>query len=657
MDFESGGKRPRRPAGQLTLATAVGAVALVSTLAASGHQQRERPQFRGRTDVVRIDVSVLDADRRPVRGLTAADFTILENGSEYPVIALTEIDLPAPDVSDPAWTNEVPPDVETNTLEEGRLFVIVFDDALLPADAAYLIQQSKGAALSVIDKMGPTDLTAVVFTSDARRSQNFTRDRERLRAAVDRLAAGFFGAPQMDFAAEAGGTADMAFADEQLMRASLSTLKSVAETLIDGPERRKALVYIGRGIALDYSNVTTQIGPGASGFLEGAIFHDVLEYEMGKIFEHAQRANVAVYAIDPTGLDVEPDNRRRDYLETLAANTGGIAVTDSNEFEPGVARIYQENSTYYLLGYEPAEPPRPGAFRAVDVRVNRPGLTVRARNGYYGLATDEDEAAATSPVAEAAAGLLPTTDMPMRVHAAPFPMPGRDEGVLIITAELRQPAPAERVTQEVELIATAYDNEGRHAATLRQTAELVLRPTGGEARYEVLSQLHLEPGRYNIRFAGYNDELDLGGSVYADIEIPAVGDRELALSGVLLNVDPPLPSAPRDVLADLVPVLPTTRRDLVAYQRTTAFARIYQGRRRDLAPVRMTATILDAAGRVAFEQDSTIESAAFRQSRTADYELVLPLLDLAPGPHLLTLTAADASGDASVTRRVRFSIQ
>lgn len=650
MDFRPTPGTPRVPAG-LMLCAALVVLGLVPLPATSPQQQ---PQFRARTEIIRIDVSVLDRDRHPVRGLTAADFTIVENGRDYPVVALTEIDLEAPAVADPGWTKEVPFDVATNALQDDRLFVIVLDDALLPGTAAHLIQQSKIAANAVIDRLGPTDLAAVVFTSDGRRSQNFTRDRERLRAAVDRLAPGFSGAAQLNTGAEAGG-ANMEFADEQLMRASLATLKDVADTLVAGPERRKALVYIGRGIAVDYSEVTTQIGPGDGDFLEGAVFHSVLQYEMDRIFENAQRANVAVYAIDPTGLDTDPDNRRRDYLETLAANTGGIAVTDGNELEAGVARIYEENSAYYLLGYEPVDPPQPGAFRAIDVRVDRPGVTVRARHGYYGPSAD-DEPEAASPVAEAVSGLLPATGMPMRVHVAPFPVPGRDEAALVITAELRQPAPAERMTQEVALIATAYDNEGRHAATRRQTARLVMRPTGGEARYEVLSRLDLEPGRYNIRFAGHNDALDLSGSVYADVEVPELDDRELAMSPVLLSVDPPLPSAPRDALGDLIPVLPTTRRDLIAYERTTAFARLYQGRRTPGSVV-VRASILDAAGRVAFERDTTIAAEAFRESGSADFLLPLPLLELAPGPHLLTLTATGAPGEAPVTRRVRFSIQ
>ena len=48
------------------------------------------PQFRTSIDIVHMDVSVLDSRRRPVRGLTPADFTILENGKPQPVAMRTE---------------------------------------------------------------------------------------------------------------------------------------------------------------------------------------------------------------------------------------------------------------------------------------------------------------------------------------------------------------------------------------------------------------------------------------------------------------------------------------------------------------------------------------------------------------------------------------
>lgn len=51
----------------------------VSVLAGQSAPQ-DRPVFRSAVDLVHLDVSVLDSRRRPVRGLTPADFTILEDG-------------------------------------------------------------------------------------------------------------------------------------------------------------------------------------------------------------------------------------------------------------------------------------------------------------------------------------------------------------------------------------------------------------------------------------------------------------------------------------------------------------------------------------------------------------------------------------------------
>ena len=49
--------------------------------------QSERPVFKGGVDLVQLDVSVLDGNRMPMRGLTAADFTVLEDGKPRPVRA------------------------------------------------------------------------------------------------------------------------------------------------------------------------------------------------------------------------------------------------------------------------------------------------------------------------------------------------------------------------------------------------------------------------------------------------------------------------------------------------------------------------------------------------------------------------------------------
>src|SRR5262245_62069512 len=101
-------------------------------LAVLPHGQTQAPpaRFRGGTDLVQVDVSVLDSKRKPVRGLTAADFTLFEDGQPREIQAFAEINLPdrLRDAGAP-WVREVPADVASNetTQQEGRLVIIVFD--------------------------------------------------------------------------------------------------------------------------------------------------------------------------------------------------------------------------------------------------------------------------------------------------------------------------------------------------------------------------------------------------------------------------------------------------------------------------------------------------------------------------------------------------
>ena len=95
--------------------------------AATTQAQRPEPPptFRVRVGVVQIDVSVLDEKRTPVRGLTAADFTVLEDGKKRDIVAFTPVELPARTravtTGTAAWTREVAPDVATNDVSpEGR---------------------------------------------------------------------------------------------------------------------------------------------------------------------------------------------------------------------------------------------------------------------------------------------------------------------------------------------------------------------------------------------------------------------------------------------------------------------------------------------------------------------------------------------------------
>jgi hypothetical protein len=76
----------------------------------------------------------------------------------------------------------------------------------------------------------------------------------------------------------------------------------------------------------------------------------------------------------------------QETLEFIAAQTGGLAITTTNDLNLGIGRVLADQAGYYLLGYEAPDGKLPGGWDQgrVKVRVKRPGLRVRSRQGLFG---------------------------------------------------------------------------------------------------------------------------------------------------------------------------------------------------------------------------------------------------------------------------------
>ena len=169
--------------------------------------------------------------------------------------------------------------------------------------------------------------------------------------------------------------------------------------------------------------------------------------------QDANRANATFYAIDPRGLaafdmpiyrdmdevgltptvvqDQQSLRSRHESTANLASATDGIAVMNSNDLDAGLRRIADDLSAYYLLGYYSTNAKLDGRFRTITVRVKRPGVDVRARQGYRAPTEAEVTAARTvaaappapSPVSAATAAVAALTrvrpDARFRMHAIP----------------------------------------------------------------------------------------------------------------------------------------------------------------------------------------------------------------------------------------------
>ena len=671
-------------------------------------QAQPAAQFRSGVELVQIDVSVLDRDRRPVRGLKSDDFTIVEDGKAYPVAAFAEVVVPDAEEPPASWMRDIAPEVRRNDEnQDRRLTVVVLDDMTIPFDAQF-ISSAKDIGRKIVAEMGAADLVAVVFTRSNREAQDFTADRARLLGAIDKFSP---------------GARDLHPQEETLQEhyfiSALSTLRRAAEFLAAVPQRRKTLVYVSTGIPFDPEAAAEIVlaRPRADGEMISPIarqnLHTRLRHELEGVFREAQRANINIYSVDPSGLGgmeravqqslalgsafgpVPPEQRLQvasrqstlhaDMLRTVADNTGGRAFLNTNEFGTAVVQIFRENSSYYLLGHRPVQARREGSFTRIEVKVNRPDVEVRARNGYYTPRNDARSMdSAASELNKALAGLLPKGDIAMQVSAAPMLKPGSNESTVAIVLGLREPSPggSTRLMTDVNLSVNAYSPEGQPRGSHRLTASLTLRPAAGtDAEYEVLSQIDLRPGRYQLRLAAESTLQSKTGSVFYDVEVPDFTRLPLSMSGVVMSVDPRLPAAPRDRLKTLLPVQPTTARDFFSRDKVSAFFRIYQPR--SPTPVTLHARVMDSRNRIVFGTPETIAAGRFLQSRpaepemalsgrgrtgpptprsdpapvgpyTADVRLDLPVYTFSPGPYVLTIEVT--SGRQSARRDVRFQM-
>ena len=163
------------------------------------------------------------------------------------------------------------------------------------------------------------------------------------------------------------------------------------------------------------------------------------------LIDVANRSNVSIYPVDSRGLaasdtpigsgrerspaaEINRVRRRVEGLRTLAVDTDGIAVINTNDLDTGLKRIVADMSSYYLVGYYTKNAKLDGRFRKITVRVKRPGVNVRARRGYKAATAAElaapSEASAARPsgppevVMTALSGITSNRPRPMRTSVA-----------------------------------------------------------------------------------------------------------------------------------------------------------------------------------------------------------------------------------------------
>jgi len=525
---------------------------IAALLLASIAFPQEPVTFRATSNLVIVNVEVKDRAGKPVEGLKAEHFDLIENkqSQKISVFEHQRLESAAPPLSIAATPAAAPASAPLISASkpgelryrDRRLIVLFFDLSSLAV--AEQIRARKGAEDYIHKSMNESDLLAVMsFSSQLKILHDFSSDKESLLAAVKSLRLGegselAEGAAADETLEDTGAafTADSSEFDIFNTDRKLGALEDAVNMLASLPEK-KALVYFSSGVSRTGSENESQLRSTVNA---------------------AIRSNVAFYPIDARGLAAEAPagnasvgsaqgdslftgraqrqrrdkfNAQQETLDTLAADTGGKAMLDSNDLATGIVQAQQSFSSYYILGYYSSNPAEDGRYRRVEVKLKSPEkYKLEYRAGYYAPKTF-DKYTSTDKERQLEEALRlgdPVTGLPMAIEVNWF---RRAKDRYIVPVAVKIPGSViplarkkEREEAQLDFIAEVRDARGRTVASVRDFIRIRLsgENTGQLARklLQYDTAFTLPPGGYRLKFVARENENGRLGTFETKFTIP-----------------------------------------------------------------------------------------------------------------------------------------
>ena len=442
------------------------------------------PALKVTARAVQVNVIVQDKNGQPVTGLTKENFTILDQGQPQTLASFSE------------QTNKVSttvvkaaaPNTFTNRVEERygvppSVSVILIDSLNMLNNGGRVSRNNMASAreqvVKFLKKLEPQDRVALYFLSDKIYIvHDFTKDTAELLHAMDEIPHlqqdQGNATPAMDFAptAPGSGMTNPQWASEGIERAdevyTTNRVKQTAAALeiiakhLGGLPGRKNLIWISGSFPfLIYT---------PAGIVS-------FEPQISAAAKALSNANVALYAVDARGLTTSPsDPETVNSMTVLANRTGGRVFRNTNDFSAAIRQAIDDSNVSYVLSYYPNHNQWDGRFREITIRVDRPGVSIRARRGYFAMPD-----AAVSPksdeeiMVEAANNSLESSTLGMDVQADPVDISGTRQlkaRVTIDPAQLLLAKTEDRRMDTVEVKWVQIDANGRVVGSTSQTLNL-----------------------------------------------------------------------------------------------------------------------------------------------------------------------------------------
>jgi VWFA-related protein len=541
--------------------------------------------------MVLVDAVVTDHSGNPVTGLKAEDFKVSENGSPQTIRAFgarsPELVRQQAVASSP---HKLPPGMFSNIPdfrpEYGPLTIILVDTLNTPNfDQPYM----RDALIKYLQEMGPRQNVAV-FTLGNRLGlvQNLNVDPQILQEALKRIASDPSSKKKKTDVPASGADSDEKarllaadllgvgadydkerqikmmqasiselFPDQALLqvdnrvRFTLDSLQKIGRNVAGYPGR-KNLIWLSAAFPLFLDPTTAGLGDARN-----------YQQEVQETANLLTNSEVAVYPVDVRGLvgnflpDTAFDAQRHGSfggsdvtgvvrvgglalaashmsMDHLADQTGGRAYYNRNDIDHGIETSVRDGSTYYSLGYYPADKNWDGKFRKIELRVLRKGLQVHYRHGYYAddvghLTSAQSDAGKQEFLAALALDAPAATHLPVVSRVTP---PEKDHPQVLVDIGVDphtvvfEPQPNSRAQGQLEFTTIVIDANGKPVTSKSGILNTDLTPqTYAEVmktNLVVREKFDLPAGTYLLRIGVRDLKSNIMGTVMAKVEVPAL---------------------------------------------------------------------------------------------------------------------------------------
>ncbi len=555
------------------------------------------PLFPAAVEQVVVDAVVLDERGAAVTGLSRDDFLLAEDGAPQEIVSFEAVEAhPPAGGAQPALPSgaRVATNAASSSPAPRRTIVIVFDDLGLSPP------QGERARAAVADFVRTQVISGdqLSLASTSGRDRWVARTEEEIKDLLD-VVSRLRGLASSDLS-EQGMTDDEAYRIQvehdprttaqvaERYRAAGVTMGQALGQLVNanaGATYQRASIRARQTLAaLERSARSLQgvRGRKAVILVSPGFFYERGVAEYRRVLEACREANVAVYFLNAAGLDERPSNlgvapvlpfrqprppdeappgeaggeqpgaeqeafasafQARDHAaaagsDSVADDTGGFVVRDTNDLASGLRRMAEDSRAYYLLGYVSTNAARDGRYRKITVRLSpragasRGGRRVRARRGYYGP-TDAPPAHTATLAEEELGRVLDSpvdrSDVPVRLAAYTLEDSARTPGtircLLVAKVDGRALTPPGKGGRGDASLDVAYETLPRGGGRSERALKRVkLKPAGISRDWvQVEQEFLLPPGVHRVTVAVRDAASGRSGSASARVDMPPTG--------------------------------------------------------------------------------------------------------------------------------------